>query len=363
MATLNPSTDLNPNNLNPEIFVSYCRRDKEFVRSLCDALQHYQRSPWVDWQDIPPSADWRQEIRTGILTAHTFLFVISPDSIVSKECLVELDYAIQHHKRLMPVVCQEVKAEQVHPALASLNWIFFREKDDFDHSLTTLLQALDTDIEYVQAHTRLLLRAADWENNGHDQSLLLHGRSLVAVEQWLVKSGDREPRPSQLQREFVAASRLSETSRQRIVLASVTLALIVTSVLGLITFQQYRSAEASRKEAVTEEIKALSASSNALFTLKQEFQALIQGLRAGRQLQAATWLDPETRLQVTSTLGKAVYFIREHNRLEGHTSWIRQASFSPDGQTIATASGDRTIKLWKRDGTLLHTLEGHTDGV
>jgi WD40 repeat protein len=38
-------------------------------------------------------------------------------------------------------------------------------------------------------------------------------------------------------------------------------------------------------------------------------------------------------------------------------------SFSPDGQTIASASDDRTVRLWQRDGTLIATLEGHADSV
>jgi WD40 repeat protein len=39
------------------------------------------------------------------------------------------------------------------------------------------------------------------------------------------------------------------------------------------------------------------------------------------------------------------------------------ASFSPDGKTIASASSDTTIKLWQWDGTLIATLNAHTDTV
>jgi len=50
-------------------------------------------------------------------------------------------------------------------------------------------------------------------------------------------------------------------------------------------------------------------------------------------------------------------------KLEGHEEGLRGVSFSSDGQTIATSSRDRSIKLWQRDGTLLKTLFGHDGAV
>lgn len=47
----------------------------------------------------------------------------------------------------------------------------------------------------------------------------------------------------------------------------------------------------------------------------------------------------------------------------GHQENINQVRFSPDGQTIASASADRTIKLWNLQGNCLGTFQGHTKSV
>lgn len=49
--------------------------------------------------------------------------------------------------------------------------------------------------------------------------------------------------------------------------------------------------------------------------------------------------------------------------LTGHQDWVTDIAFSPDNQIIASASRDKTIKLWQLDGTLITTLSGHNGWV
>ena len=45
-----------------------------------------------------------------------------------------------------------------------------------------------------------------------------------------------------------------------------------------------------------------------------------------------------------------------------HDGSALSVAFSPDGAMLATAGDDNTIRLWRvSDGSLLRTLEGHTD--
>ncbi|MEH2199842.1 nSTAND1 domain-containing NTPase [Nostoc sp.] len=110
-------------------------------------------------------------------------------------------------------------------------------------------------------------------------------------------------------------------------------------------------------------ISGITAASEALFASNKEFDALLESLRAWRGLKQADGVQPDTRMRVVTALQQAVYGVTEVNRLEGHTDIVWGVTFSPDGQTLASGSRDRTVKIWYPNGTLLQTLKGHTDAV
>ncbi|MEL6525994.1 MAG: toll/interleukin-1 receptor domain-containing protein, partial [Chloroflexota bacterium] len=77
-----------------DVFISYSRKDSEFVHKLFDDIKGTGKEVWADFEDIPKAADWWNEIKAGIDAADAFVFVISPDSVRSEICRDEIEHAV-----------------------------------------------------------------------------------------------------------------------------------------------------------------------------------------------------------------------------------------------------------------------------
>jgi tetratricopeptide (TPR) repeat protein len=233
-----------------EIFISYSRKDKEFVRRLHEVLRRRDREAWVDWEDIRPTEEWMQAIYGAIEGAETFVFVLTPDSVSSDVCGREITHAATHNKRIVPIVRRDVNAGTVPEAVAKLNWIFFRESDDFEKATDELISALDTDLDWVRTHTRLLTRAIEWESKGKNNSFVLRGDDLRSAEQWLAEAPTKtQAKPTALQTEYIIASRKAATRRQRITLGTVTFGFVIAIALAIVAINQRGRAVAGRNRA------------------------------------------------------------------------------------------------------------------
>lgn len=146
------------------------------------------------------------------------------------------------------------------------------------------------------------------------------------------------------------------SKEQRWLLVGVSLALLVTTSLGVFAWQQYRHSAISEAQAIVR-------SAQALFASDQSFAALIEAIRGQQQVQKLWNADSTIQTQADKVTKKLVLDIRQQNRLDGHQASIVAASFSSNGQQLATAGVDQTINLWNREGALLASLEGHTSTI
>jgi TIR domain/WD domain, G-beta repeat len=346
-----------------DVFISYAREDQEFVRKLQDALEDHNRKTWIDWKDIPLTAKWKEEVFSAIDNADSFAAVISPDFIVSKPCKEELDHASHDNKRMVPLWHRDVADEKVPPDLAAHQYVYLRESDDFEDSFERLLEALDTDMEWVRFHTRLLSGAKEWEKGRRDPSFLLRGKTLEEAERWQAEEADKEPKLTSLQKEYILASRQAQTKFHSRLLVAGALVLIVVMVLGAISFWQWGVARSNEKEARMQANIALSRLLLGQATELQESQpdaSLLLNVQALRMAPATA--KEEARLALMNRLDQPYHVATQ---LTGHTHEVAAVDFSPDGKLLASASWDNTVRLWDVESGKQHgePLTGHTNSV
>ncbi len=127
----------------PAIFISYSRRDQEFVLRLAVDLEERGAAVWIDQGDIQGGDRWRQSIATGIARCQIFLLVVSPDALRSPYVGEEIELALQAHKPILPILYRQARiADPLNTQLAAYQMLNFRH-GGYAQNLADLLTALD----------------------------------------------------------------------------------------------------------------------------------------------------------------------------------------------------------------------------
>ena len=214
-------------------------------------------------------------------------------------------------------------------------------------------------------------------SKGEDTSSLLRGNTLKKAQAWanhhdisldeykfLNASQAQEQQESfrdmelkRLQEVEVRLDREHKLAKlQRFLLATISTALLATLGLSAAVYWNYRQAK-------IQEVQAHIASAKSLFTSDRRFDSLIDAIEAKEEADTILNADLSLIHKANLVLQQAVYNLTEKNTFFGHEDIIFGVDFSPDGQYIASASADTTIKIWRRDGKLLHTLSDHKDSA
>ncbi|MGE5375674.1 MAG: toll/interleukin-1 receptor domain-containing protein, partial [Bacteroidota bacterium] len=208
-----------------KLFVSYSRKDSTAARKLIEAFKSMGLDVWVDWEAIPPASDWLEQIFRGIEEADAFIFMLSPDSAASEVCKVEIGRAVLNNKRIIPIVLRDVEPKNTIEDIRKLNWTFLRETDNQEEGLAKVKTAIELDLDWLEEHRRLQVRALEWHRK-KDPSLLLRGRDLRNARHMLQTYTAKDPIPTELQRKYIEFSQRTERT-QRIILAITGVTLLI----------------------------------------------------------------------------------------------------------------------------------------
>ncbi|MFN6572476.1 eIF2A-related protein [Dendronalium sp. ChiSLP03b] len=205
--------------------------------------------------------------------------------------------------------------------------------------------------------------AALWKHNSQQPDFLLHGVRLAEAEEIYVKYTDELSVDVQC---FIAAcleARQQQQLEQKKRLRQAQRAVAIISVLGIAASGFGGLAYFQKQAAQLREIAALNASSEAFLFSNQQLEAVISSVKAGQGLKQFFAPPKDIQLATTATFQQAINQTQEINRLQSHSQQVNAISFSLDGKILASASDDKTIKLWHSNGQLITTITGATNRV
>ncbi len=339
----------------PDIVVSYSRNNRNFVYELSDELRAQHWVVWLDQTNMPVAADWRIEAEEAIRSAHTLIFVVCRNSVLSEPCLWELEKAREYNKRVIPVIGQKGYSQEAfrQSGLASIHYVsFVRNQVLFRDAFDELLQALKIDLQDLKAYRKWLIKAYEWSAKSRADRLLLNRHEFREIQYWakerqaVAKKEKKNIEPLlPCQTEYIdATQRFLALQRKR---QGLYLSVVLATSLGL----------AGLLVGTTlSEIKALVRSLEDLKGLDALVTALQVGKRVKRTDTFVKVLRPGLRSQATTALHRTTLELREINRLEGHEGKVFSVVFSPDGQQVVSVGDDEDVRFWNLKENLAQSL-------
>ncbi|MDX3456117.1 WD40 repeat domain-containing protein [Streptomyces sp. ME02-8801-2C] len=203
--------------------------------------------------------------------------------------------------------------EITHEALLHA-WPRLREWIDEDRGGNLLRQRVEED-------------SRSWEESKRDSSLLYRGSRLEQAHTWAKSAGDALLTRSAVQ--FLAAS--VKLRRRTVLISRAAIAAVV--VLALLAGGAALIARQQRDDAVFENVLAEA----------DRVQSTDPSLSAQLSLVAH-----ELRPEDASTRSRLISIVNTPlaTPMAGHTGAVYLTTFSPNGRLLATASYDRTVRLW-----------------
>jgi hypothetical protein len=130
---------MNVSNNMAQIFISYSRKDIDFVRKLAGDLEKAGYDVWWDLTDLRGGDDWVKTIPAAIASSQYIIVVLTPDAAESEWVRKEYTQALSLRKKIIPIL---LKPGNVPFALNTINFVNFTSGEYADR-FKELLSAVD----------------------------------------------------------------------------------------------------------------------------------------------------------------------------------------------------------------------------
>jgi WD40 repeat protein/serine/threonine protein kinase len=255
-----------------------------------------------------------------------------------------------------------------------------------------LREWLEDNRDDLRTQRKLYGAAEEWENAGRDPSFLAQGTRLNQFQEWQrtstltmndleedylaesTQADEQRHAEEEAQRQREAELERRSRRRLRAFLVLAAFAAVAGMVLSIFAFNQSRTAQANANALATSvmitqgerliaERNAAEAQSLALAaSAQQAFSASDNDLAIALALRANTIDNPPA--QSRRVLAEAAYAPGTRRIFSGHTNQILGVAYSNNGERIASASADGTLRLWDAaTGETIQRFTGHSAAV
>jgi hypothetical protein len=109
------------------IFISYARPDRPAVEALAHDLEGTRESIWMD-NELTGGQAWWDTILRQIRECDLFVLALSPESLRSRACRLELQYAVALRRPLLPVQIADLAISTAPQVVADTQIVDYRQR-------------------------------------------------------------------------------------------------------------------------------------------------------------------------------------------------------------------------------------------